>query len=97
MAAELQMADFLQHVSLLMESNFVHVMTVLLASVYCNMLLIDVFGQTFVMLYPFGSGGWLLNPKQLQLDLLMKMDSFSGGEFLLFIDGSVTPLKPLSF
>ena len=51
MAAELQMADFLQHVSLLMESNFVHVMTVLLASVYCNMLLIDVFGQTFVMYF----------------------------------------------
>ena len=55
MAAELQMADFLQHVSLLMESNFVHVMTVLLASVYCNMLLIDVFGQTFCYVFPLGS------------------------------------------
>ena len=95
MAAELQMADFLQHVSLLMESNFVHVMTVLLASVYCNMLLIDVFGQTFVMLFPFGSEvGFSV---QNNFNLLMKMDSFSGGEFLLFIDGLVTPLKPLSF
>ena len=68
-------------------------MTVLLASVYCNMLLIDVFGQTFVMYFSsIRIGGWLLCPKQLQL--VDEMDS--GGEFLLFIDGLVTPLKPLS-
>ena len=30
-------------------------------------MLVDVFGQAFVMLFP--SGGWLLSPKkQLQLD-----------------------------
>ena len=28
-------------------------------------MLVDVFGQAFVMLFP--SGGWLLSPKQLQL------------------------------
>ena len=51
-----------------MESNFVHVMTMLSAYVCCNMcylMLVDVFRQTFVMLFPLG--GWLLSPKQLQL------------------------------
>ena len=28
-------------------------------------MLVDVFGQTFVMLFPLG--GWLLSPEQLQL------------------------------
>ena len=71
----------------MMESNFVHVLTMLLASVYCNMLLLDVFGQTFVMLFPFR--GWLLSPKQLQLaDLLMKLTyfGFAGIMLLIFIE-----------
>ena len=56
-------------------------------------MLVDVFGQTFVMLFPLG--GWLLSPKQLQL--ADEMDFLVLLEIILFIDGLVSPIKPLSF